>query len=192
LTWPEPTSIGGQKLNSRINHQDLVSGANDTGYVTGSYLDSGNTYHWFLRSPNGVVTSFDPQGSTATFSQSINDKGVVAGDFEDGNGIYHAFIRAADATFTIFDPANSTGTRVTGINDRGSVIGSYGDASGPQRGYVRAANGKIVAFDPAGSTATTDAEGINNGGTITGAYITNDGSFGNCSRSCWQHSAIES
>ena len=39
---------------------------NPKGTVTGSYTDSHGKAHGFVRTPDGTITSFDPQGSSAT------------------------------------------------------------------------------------------------------------------------------
>src|SRR5579872_1870952 len=42
-----------------------TSGLADTGWIAGSYTDSSNVSHGFLRSPAGAFTTIDPVGSTA-------------------------------------------------------------------------------------------------------------------------------
>jgi hypothetical protein len=65
---------------------------NDEGTITGSYSDNGGT-HGFVRSPEGIITSFDPPSEPggvptsclasplgpATYSMSINQEGVITG-----------------------------------------------------------------------------------------------------------------
>jgi hypothetical protein len=52
------------------------SSINPSGAVTGSYYDSNNAYHGFVRNPQGQITPFDPSGSTDTEASSINPSGV--------------------------------------------------------------------------------------------------------------------
>jgi hypothetical protein len=56
---------------------------NDEGAITGSYSDNSGV-HGFVRSPEGIITSFDPPNEIggfgpATFPTSINQEGVITG-----------------------------------------------------------------------------------------------------------------
>jgi hypothetical protein len=71
---------------------------NRSSTITGSYNDSNNTIHGFLRSAKGTITNFDAPGAgkaadQGTFVQAINDSGVIAGTYFDSSGIAHGFIR---------------------------------------------------------------------------------------------------
>lgn len=78
--------------------------------IAGFFLDTYDLYHGFLRSPDGVITTFEAPGSgTAagsyygTVPGSINDFGVMSGYYIDAHGVDHGFLRAANAAFTTFD-----------------------------------------------------------------------------------------
>ena len=68
-------------------------GLNDFGVITGSYFDSSNVQHGFLRTPDGKFETVDPDGSQGTQPESINDVGIIVGYYFDANGVYHAFLR---------------------------------------------------------------------------------------------------
>ena len=86
----------------------VVNGASETfpaaidatNDVAGTWYDSGDVTHGFIRTSDGTITSFDPTGSTATEVHGMNDNQVVVGSFKDSNGT-HGFLRAADGTITV-------------------------------------------------------------------------------------------
>jgi len=70
------------------------------GAITGFYLDANNTFHGFLRDPDGTIREFDaPGGERATtylgtVAASINPDGKITGYVEDSNAVAHGFVRA--------------------------------------------------------------------------------------------------
>ena len=66
---------------------------NDFGEITGTYIDASNTYHGYLRAPNGKFTTVDPPGSAGTAPECINELGVITGYYVDKNNVYHGFLR---------------------------------------------------------------------------------------------------
>lgn len=67
---------------------------NDWGEITGSYWDSNNMQHGFLRTPDGSFVTVDPPGSAGTQPESINDSGAITGYYLDTNNVYHGFLWA--------------------------------------------------------------------------------------------------
>jgi hypothetical protein len=65
---------------------------NDFGAITGSYIDTNNVQHGYLRSPNGDITTVDPAGSVYTSSSAIDDLGLITGYYLDANDVYHGFL----------------------------------------------------------------------------------------------------
>ena len=62
------------------------SGINASGAITGSYQDTNDTYHGFLRSPEGKFTTFEAPGAdtgayNGTSPAAINDLGVITGSY---------------------------------------------------------------------------------------------------------------
>ena len=162
---------------------------NASGAVTGFYEESDNSFHGFLRTPNGtIVTLDDPNGDSGTLATAINAAGVITGYAEDTKtGYLHGFVRSAGGTWSDFDPPNSYRTIPTAINNGGVISGSFKDLSGVYHGFVRAADGTITTFDEP-SAGTSEGQGtatpadfagsltlgcnsLNNAGAITGAYI---------------------
>lgn len=62
------------------------------------------------------------------------------------------------------------GTVAFGINDKGETVGNYLDAGdGRRKGFFRSSEGNFTPFEVPGAIETI-GEGINNEGTIVGAY----------------------
>ena len=164
---------------------------NDGGSITGSYIDSKQLTHGFLRTPAGAFSTVDAPGAGAvaaagygTFPRSINDRGAITGHYTDAHGVIHGFLRGPVGEFTAFDaPGTSSaaafgyGTFPESINDAGAIAGHYTDAHGLIHGFVRSPGGKVTTFDaPGASTVAAFGYGIlphsiNNAGAIAGHYI---------------------
>ncbi|HEX4158609.1 MAG TPA: hypothetical protein VHY79_09040 [Rhizomicrobium sp.] len=150
---------------------------NETGDITGYYLDSESGEHGYVRAADGTFTTFDVKGAGSTEGWGINKKGEIAGQYYYGSGdiacgtLYqcHGFVRTSRGKIKTFDPAGSTNTWAWKINDKGSIVGAYLDASGTKHGFVRTTDGTITTFDPPGSM-NTNANSINNKGAIAGTY----------------------
>jgi hypothetical protein len=75
---------------------DCPVAINNWGAITGVYIDASFTYHEYLCSPNGKITTIDPPGSTFTFPGGMNDRGEITGYYLDGNNVVHGFLRFPD------------------------------------------------------------------------------------------------
>jgi len=148
---------------------------NDTGAVTGYYLDGYNIGHGFFRDAQGNITLFDASSVAfvSTLPKSINASGVIAGNTAtqpDGTSTLNGFIRDAQGNITIFDPAGSISTRVAGINASGTIAGLFNNT----QGFVRDAQGNITPFQVPGTgdeTSITEVAGINDSGAIAGSAV---------------------
>jgi len=191
-----------------ISFPNLLGGnawaINLQGAVVGNYLNLTDDqsvllhYHGFVRSPNGVITKFDPPGSTMTEVTAMNDAGAITGDYwvcsvDFSSCSIHGFIRTPNGKYTVIDVPGAgsdgwsdQGTFLTGINDLGDVSGTYADANNVYHGFVRTKAGSITTFDvPTTCTGAappadcayegTFPSGINLVGTIVGAYYGEDG-----------------
>jgi len=108
------------------------------GTIAGRYFDDNSVQHGFVRTPNGVIITFDAPGAgTAPFQgtfpaiqDGINAAGAVTGSSWDPNDVFHGYVRSANGVITMFDvPGAGTGafqrTLPGGINDSGIIEGSY-------------------------------------------------------------------
>src|SRR6266513_516833 len=55
------------------------SGINAAGQITGYYVGQVDSYHGFLREPDGTIISFDGPGSASIKPLVMNDAGQIAG-----------------------------------------------------------------------------------------------------------------
>jgi len=149
-----------------------ANGINQSGQIVGSYVDANNATHAFLFKDGMFFTIDDPLATKGTVALDINTAGQIVGFYTADDGV-HGFIRSITGAFTTFDaPAGSPlngGTQPQSINDEGQIVGNLTDAAGMEFGFVFS-NGTFlgVAF------TTSFAEGINNGGQVTGSYLTDN------------------
>jgi hypothetical protein len=71
---------------------DCPVSLNDSGVITGSYLDSNDVQHGYRRLPDGSFETLDPTGSVGTQPERINDSGAITGYYIDANGVAHGFL----------------------------------------------------------------------------------------------------
>jgi hypothetical protein len=74
-------------------YSDCPVSLNDRGEIAGSYVDSNNVQHGFLRTPDGASVTVDPPGSTVTQPESINNSGAIVGYYRDASNVFHGFLR---------------------------------------------------------------------------------------------------
>lgn len=185
---PANISPVGDYLYQGTNLAGIPPGLNVWGAVTSGFLDEGNVYHGYLRSPDGAFTTFDVPGAgqgptQGTFPIGLNDSGLITGYYLDSNNVFHGFLRSTFGRFTEFDApgADTTdayfGTQPSGLNNLGEVTGSYLDASGVWHGFLLSPNGKFTTFDVPGADLTpgdfngTFPSRINLNGSIVGSYV---------------------
>jgi hypothetical protein len=124
---------------------------NPHGVITGIYFESisgnpfGGNFRVFVRTPDGIFTTFDaatyPPCCIWSFPSGITPAGAITGSFNDGFTINHGFFRARDGTVTTFDvPGAGTlhgqGTAPLGINPDGVIMGLYIDANNLRHGFL--------------------------------------------------------
>jgi hypothetical protein len=156
-------------------------GITDFGVIAGNYVDGNYVGHGFVRSAAGIITTFDPLGSTYTSVWSINNFGQIAGVFYDANSVGHGFVRSAEGKITTFDPPGAVGgdagTYNAFVNDFGVIAGSYYAATNDAEfGYLRWFAGQFTKFEaPKASAAEffgTELAAINLESTTTGWVFT--------------------
>jgi len=142
------TSGGGTKASNAVG--TMPFSINTAGDITGVYFDGEGGAHGFVRTAEGVISTFDAPGVgttgklRGTLPVSINTAGDITGFYMDASEVLHGFVRSADGTITPFDApgAGTAGTSLLpgsggiSINDLGVITGAYADASGAFHGYV--------------------------------------------------------
>lgn len=115
-----------------------IGGINAAGIVAGTYLDTADVAHGFIRPSDGTFQTIDlPQADKesegGTFLTGIDDAGTVVGSYKDQDRLhfaFHGFVRAADGSVTTFDfrktnLKNNIQTLPNCINKSGAVAGGY-------------------------------------------------------------------
>jgi hypothetical protein len=92
----EVTGAGTGSYQGTGCFSDCPVGLNDQGEITGSYWDSNNVQHGFLRTPDGASVTVDPPGSAGTQPESINNSGAIVGYYLDASNVYHGFLRTKE------------------------------------------------------------------------------------------------
>jgi len=134
------------------------TGVNDYGVIAG-YFDQGRAIGGFVRSPNGIYTTFDPPAT------GVNNRGWVIGQVDAD----HGFIRKPNGHVRTFGVNGGHNLVEAAINGVRSVCGSFTDDQN-EHGYLRTADGTVTVFDPPDARRTV-AGGINDSGAITGSFV---------------------
>ena len=174
-----------------MGHPELLSGqgtlatsVNDSGTITGYFIDAKNVRHGFLRERSGAFLTFDVPGSGGTFPESVNNSGEITGSYSDPpiitdnqrvhsyrSGAVHGFLRDATGNLTSFDVPSAAhafgdGTHPQSVNDDGIVVGTYNNT---QVGFIRDAQGVYTSFSAPESSI--HPEGSSGAGKITACYL---------------------
>jgi hypothetical protein len=140
------------------------------------------TLRGYLRDRDGSFTAIDPPGSVGTKVGDVNDRGELVGTaYPDlTSDTAFGYLRDRRGRYTRIDPpGDELRTVPSSINERGEIVGFVQSADG-LHGFVRDRGGRSRIFDhpDAGSSAAgsgTLVRGINDGGTMVGTYIDDDG-----------------
>jgi hypothetical protein len=99
-------------------------------------------WHFFLRSKDGVFTTFDIPGVHLILSPpTFNQGDAVTGFHQDASGVLHSFLRTAHGAITNIDaPGAGTsffqGTAASSINPAETITGHYTDTNYMAHGFV--------------------------------------------------------
>jgi len=157
---------------TRLGDGLVVRCANAT-HTTAGQLYDGSQWHGFVRTPDGAIAKFDPNGGSGTAVNAINDAGTATGNSQVG-AVSVGFIRAADGTLSTFVPAADAEIVGPGsINKTGAIAGGYADEHGVSHGFVRAADGTITIIDAPQPSTGTGLSSINDKGQATGIFFVN-------------------
>ena len=96
------------------NNGTYSTGINASGAITGSYQDTNNAFHGFVRSPEGNPPTFEAPGAdtgpyNGTNPNAINDLGAITGSYTDATGYGHGFVRTPEGKFTTFEVPGAGG-----------------------------------------------------------------------------------
>jgi hypothetical protein len=141
------------------------SSINPRGEITGTYTDSNHVEHGFLRSPDGVITTFTPPHASrdgcGSFANDINPEGLIVGDYTNSIFNYGGFIRM---------PAGMIETHRLLVEPGGTVI-AY-DAPGAGKTPGNPANiSPLGDYLYQGTNLAGYAPGLNIWGAVTSGYL---------------------
>jgi hypothetical protein len=154
ITTFDPTGVATQQTYWG-DSGTLPTGIDTAGDIAGTYTDTAGERHSFVRTANGTITTFDPQGTyltpcstsvTGAFfcgsgALGMNDAGQIVGAYIDDNGTGHGFLREANGYITTVDITGAgmgsfQGTGVFAINAAGTLAGTYVDTNSVLHGFV--------------------------------------------------------
>lgn len=162
------------------------------GVITGSYQDTNSTFHGFVRSPEGTLTTFEAPGAdlgsfNGTAPCCINDLGAITGVYYDKTGFSHGFVRSPEGKFTSFDVpgVGGFGSTPQAINLEGAIVGVYTDSNFSFHAFLRSPDGKFKTWiGPDACTGNgnegcfgSGASNINLFGIVVGGYEDDSGNF---------------
>jgi hypothetical protein len=159
----------------------LSAGPNPQGTSVGTYTDTSGVIHGFVLTKKGVLTSFDPPGSTLTTPGFISPQGDIVGVYVDSGGVSHGFILSG-GKYANIDFPGATGTALSGLNPSGEIAGftcsdpacGLTGAFNISHSFVRSKTGVFTSFDPPGAISS-NASAVNPSGEVVGAYTDNAG-----------------
>ena len=144
-----------------------VTSINDRGEAAGFYVDADNVVHALLRSPQGVITTFDAPGASTngygTFGLDLNVEGVTVGDYTNSTFNYGGLIRKPDGTIETYrypkacttgDPDGCEGSGFGAINDVGVIAGGWTDKNFVAHALLRTPDGTVISYDAPGAGKT--------------------------------------
>jgi len=158
-------------------------GINNSGTITGIYVDAKTLYHGFLRSPGGEFTTLDAPGAGTrvgtrfrtspaisatvnikTRSINTNDRGAITGNYVDSNNVSHGFLRSPEGEFITFDAPGARsaagsfdGTFPSSINNGGAITGNFIDSKDLNHGFLRSPEGEFITLDAPGAKSIAAA-----------------------------------
>ena len=145
----------------------IALGVNDANTIVGTFAMNDGQQHGFFLTNGKTFTQFDVSGSSGTTIAGINNAGDFAGT-SGSNGFYEGFV-SIGGTVTTFE-VNGRPTLVSGFNASNSAVGFFVNAQATAtHGFLRDGAGNITQIDYPGSISSS-CNGINDAGTITGAY----------------------
>ncbi len=116
---------------------NMATGVNDAGMVTGFDMPSGATSNGFLFNA-GVYTKIQFPGSVFTQPLGLNDNGEVVGTYTDNGGTMHGFAYLSGNYVSFDAPGASMMTTANGVNDQGKIVGFFMNANGATVGFLAA------------------------------------------------------
>jgi uncharacterized membrane protein len=113
-------------------------------------------------------TNVKVPGALTTAAGGVNNSGVVVGQYQAGKGVTRGFMLNGGKLTRIDRPKGSQ-TICRNINSSGAIVGSYVNANGTMTGFLYE-NGKFTDIPGPAGAKFSEANGINDSGSIVGHY----------------------
>ncbi|HYK24749.1 MAG TPA: PEP-CTERM sorting domain-containing protein [Steroidobacteraceae bacterium] len=154
--------------------QTYAYGINDSGQVTGWFIDGSGVQHAFIYSA-GTWTTIDGNpliaGGAWTQGLGINDSGQLVGSLFDGMLLHQAFYNGTSWSLLGEDPSSvNNSTSYFTINNSGSMTGEYEDSSFHQQAFLYDGSTYTDLVNPYVGSTVTVPWGLNNAGDVTGYF----------------------
>jgi hypothetical protein len=158
----------------------LVAGTNNISAGSVSYdgfLYNISTHAYTDYNYGGTISGSLVQTTfTGVQTDTGNSNVYVSGNFDDNAGTHGLIYDVTTNTWTAVNDANATqGTFVTGLNASGEAVGYYVDGTGDHGFTYNYLTNSFINADinnPVSGTTNTVILGINDSGTLVGAYTT--------------------
>jgi uncharacterized membrane protein len=146
-----------------------VFGFAPNGGTVGSFFDSNNAEHGFIRNRHGVIQQIDVPGAPGTAVQAVSAAGTLLQTIEFKNASKSYLLTPGGTMMQIAVPG-AFATQAWAMNNAGTIVGSYVPTNNP--GLTVAfmyQNGTFTTFRQPKATLTA-YYGINNSGVIAGTF----------------------
>jgi hypothetical protein len=156
-------------------------------WILGSYIDSSNVNHGFLRNPKTRhFTKISYPGSKSTYPNGVDSKLAVTGAYWDTSIVGHGFLRSSAGHYTSFDDplagtGSGQGTFAGNINTGGEIAGNYTDSNSVHHGFLLS-KGQYTTVDAPGAgtgsgqgTFIAGFSGLTDKGAVAGNYTDTNG-----------------
>jgi hypothetical protein len=156
----------------------VASGINNSGWVSGYYLDSSSNYHGFVWQ-GGMLQTVDYPGAVNTILGGINDQGVAIGYYGDGTTNHTVTYAVSNATWSALpDIAGYSQNDGYCINNDGMAVGNaFG--SGTSAAWIWDPGTSAYTFFevPGAAPYTTSPSCINDKNQVAGYYADSSGAY---------------
>jgi hypothetical protein len=99
IAFEAPGAGTGPFQGTWVNFEE---GLNAQGTTTGWYIDESYTYHGYMRTAHGRITTFDGPGEGVQFTMALStdSQDATVGIYLDAGNLFHGFLRTREGKFT--------------------------------------------------------------------------------------------
>jgi hypothetical protein len=154
-----------------------VFGINESGTISGQYVDANGRFRAFLRTEDNAYTPISVRKHD-TFVGILNDKGDVYGSYyvDKKSGLEATWVRYANGKVKTIQPPDAVnGSFGQSVNNKSVVMGNYIDGNGAFHTFTYDKHGTLTELPDAPGAGSGEGQGsqgitINDAGEISGGY----------------------